>query len=308
MGCDRMNRKNAREILVMNHHIVSLQERFKKIQSPEEARLLLHESLEFLIAVDKVILEKFILGLRQNATDLKYKYYRARCQYILIPPEDALTFWVNYVLGNCPERSRFAYFEGEILEILKILERAQVKECKRGLPYREVSAALQIIKSKYPVFLTGLTNDPLLIIVMNFSVQDEDGLGWPQHHCFALFASPNNEEISFVSILHSLVHIIHYQLTEDISVLPLGFENLQKALSEDLSVLQVLNAKSFAEIITASLLYETEYMSLVAYMEFDHQQQETIRQYLAWLQNVFFIGLGENVQKLMDEHQRKLHA
>jgi hypothetical protein len=292
----------------MNRRIVSLQERFQKIRTPQEARVLLHQTLELLITVDKPILEKFILNLRQNATDLKFSYYRARCQYILIPPEDALTFWINYILGNCPEKSRYAYFEGEILELLKILEIAQLNENRRCLPHKNVSAALKIVKAKYPGFLTGLTKDPLLIPLMNFSLQGEAGLEWPQHHCLTLFTPPNNEEYSLVTILHSLVHFIHYHLTEDLAVLPPGFENLQKDLLEESNVFQTLNAESFVETITASLLYETDYMSLVAYMEFNQQQQEAIRQYLLWLQNMFFTGLGENVKKLMEEHQRKLQA
>lgn len=308
MRCEGMFRKNAREILVMNRRIVLLQERFKKISSPQEARLLLHQTGDLLISVDKPMLQNFILDLRQNATDLKFKYYRARCQYILIPPEDALTFWINYILGHCPERSRFAFFEGEILELLKILETARVEENKRGLPHKEVSAAVKIIKDKYPGLIAGLTQEPLLIPVMNFSLQGDDVLGWPQHHCFVLFASPNDEEQSLVSILHSLVHVVHYHLTEDLGVLPPGFENLQRDLSEEPVVFQALTAESFAEIITASLLYDTEFMSLVAYMEFNHQQHEAVLHYLSWLQSIFYSRVGENVKKLAEEHYRKLHA
>lgn len=296
-----MFRKNAREALVMNRRIVLLRERYKNIRTPQEARYLLHQTLEILIFVDKITLQNFILELRQNATDLKFKYYRARCQYILIPPEDALTFWINHILGHCPEGSRFANFEGEILELLKILETAKVKENQPCFsPYKEVSAAFKIIKDKYPGFLAGLTREPLLICVINFSLRGKDVLSWPQHHCFALFESANDVEHSLVAILHSLVHLVHYHLTEDLNVLPPGFENLQND--------QALNAENFAETMTASLLYDTEYMSLVAYMELSHQQHEAIRHYLAWLQSMFFTGLGESVKKLMEEHHHKLHA
>ncbi|AHF06804.1 hypothetical protein [Desulfitobacterium metallireducens] len=304
-----MFRKNASEILGMNRRIGLLRERYKKISTPHEARFLLHQTIEFLISVDKIVLQNFILDLRQNATDLKFKHYRARCQYILIPPEDALTFWINHVLGHCPEGSRFAYFEGEILELLKILETVRIKEDQPFLSlHKEISVAFKIFKDNYPGFLAGLTREPLLIPVMDFSLQGEAVVGCPQHHCFALFASSTDMEHSLVTILQSLVHIFHYYLTEDFEVLPPGFDNLQGELSEESIALQALNAESFTETITASLLYDTEYMSLVAYMEFSHQQHEAIKQYLMWLQNMFFNGLGENVKKLIEEHHQKLHA
>jgi len=292
----------------MNHQIVLLRERFKKISSPQEARQLLHQALDLLISVDKHLLQDFILYLRQIATDLQFSHYHARCQYILIPPEDALTFWINHVLGHCPEEARFAYFEGEIHELLKVLDMAQIEENKLCLPRKQVSTAVAIFKDKYPGFLTGLTREPFLIPIMNLSIQGGSVLCWPQYHCFALFASQNDEEQSLISILHSLVHLIHYQLTEDLSVLPPGFINLQRKLYEEPSEIQSLIAEGFAEIITASLLYDTEYMPLVAYMEFNLQQHEEICHYLSWLQVMFFSGFGDNVKQMMSKHQQKLQA
>lgn len=307
-GVERMIRNNAREILIINQKVISLRERFKKINNPKEASILLHQTLEYLIPADKQMLQKFIIDLRQNATDLKFKYYRARCQYILIPPEDALTFWINHILGSCPEGSRLAYFEGEILDLLKILEAAQMKENQRGLPSKEVSAAFKIIKNKYPGFLGGLTREPLLIPVMGFSIQSKTVMAWPQYHCFVLFASKNGEERSLISIVHSLVQSIHYSLTGDLNIFPPGFENLQKNLFEEPGGIHALDAESVAETITASLLYDTEYMSQAAYMELNHQQHEAIKNYLIWLQSLFSPGLGKNVKKLMEEHDQKLRA
>lgn len=294
---------------MINSQVLIMRESFKKISSPLEAKQLLKQAIDAFHSVDKHLLQDLILSLRQNATDLKFKHYRARCQYILIPPEDSLTFWINYVLGHCPEGSRFSVFEGEVQELLKILDTSLIERNNSvDLPRQEISTAVRLIKDKCPGFLSGLTREPILIPVMNFSIKNGSVLSWPQLNCFALFVPKNEEVQSLISILHSLVHIIHYNLTEELEVLPLGFENLLRKLSEDQTGRQSISAETFAETITASLLYDTEYMSLVAYMEFDHQQQEEIHHYLTWLQRMFYSGLGDNVKKMMAEHQKKLRA
>lgn len=293
----------------MNHQLMELKVKFKRIKSPAEALQLLQQAIDVFNSVDKHLLQDFILYLRQIATDLQFKHYRARCQYIIISPEDSLTFWICLRLGNCPDNSRFAFFEGEVLELLKLLAPAEATINQSNyLPRKEIEAAIKSMKNKYPGFLTSLIREPLLIPVLNFSMQGGSVIDWPQLHCFALLGTKHEEGESLITILHSLVRIIHYTLTEDLKILPLGFANLLQKLSLELDVLTLDDAETFTETMTASLLYGTEYMPLVAYMEFDQRQHMEIHRYFSWLQEMFLSEQGTNVKKLMEEHRKRLRA
>ena len=103
---------------------LTYQRKFKSLRNPDEAVELLQQTIDQFANADKHSLEQFILYLRQTADDIRFKYYKARCLYTLIPPEDALSFWVCNTLGSLPQTIRFSNFEGEVLELLKILSLA----------------------------------------------------------------------------------------------------------------------------------------------------------------------------------------
>lgn len=308
MGCDGMFQKNTKEILETNRQIIILRDKYKRLRNPFEAIQLLQQTLELVRHLDKHQREELILNLRQIATDLQFRHYRARCQFTLIPPNDALTFWICNSLGQCPEVLRFAYFEEEIRELIKILATVVSERSLSYLPQKEVTTALELLKAKYPQFLINLTREPILIPILNFRVFGASQMSWPQHHCVALFAPNSGEEDYLLPIiLHAFTQIIHYNLTGDLSILPLGFEHLMKKLSVDLTGTPLKDAESFAEIVTASLFYNTEYMPLAAYMELGQNDHAEIQQYLSWLQDMYS-GVGDNIKKMMAEHQRALRA
>lgn len=303
-----MFQKNTKEILETNRQIMILRDKYKRLRNPFEAIQLLQETLEIVRHMDKHQREELILNLRQIATDLQFKHYRARCQFILIPPNDALTFWICNSLGHCQEVLRFAYFEEEIRELIKILATVVSEKGLNYLPQKEVTTALELLKSKYPQFVMDLTREPILIPILNFRVLGVSQMSWPQRHCVVLSAPENGEEDCLLpTILHAIAQIIHYNLTGDLTILPLGFEHLMKKLSMDLTGTPLTDAESFAEIVTASLFYNTEYMPLAAYMELGKNDHAEIQQYLNWLQDMYS-GVGDNIKKMMEEHQRALRA
>jgi hypothetical protein len=310
--------KNELENHLENRHrnlIIELLNKFKTIKDPDEAIQLLQETINLLSNVDKPALQSFIVSLRQIAEDYKFKYYKARCKYIIIPPDVALSFWVCYVLGSQPETTRFSFFEGEIQELLKILSLVSKEDNfflqnnkEKYLPVREVETVLTLIKDRYPMFYSGVTKEPVLIPIMNFSVMTGSILCIPRLHCFGFFKTKSEAVYSIVSILHSVVHILHYQLTEDLNILPPGFRNLHQKLFEYIEMTLEDWAETFAEIVVASLLYDTEYMPLVAYMELCQEDQEAISNYLSWLEMIYVSSLQENIQKLIQESEGKLRA
>lgn len=286
--------------------------RFKSIRKPSEAIQLLREAIDVFKSVDKHELEYFILFLRQCAEDFQFKYYKARCTYIIIPPEDSLAFWVSYVLGSLPEASRFPVFESEVQELLKVLFQVSGEKEKHSiashLPNKEVEVALSILKEKYPIFFKGVTREPILIPIMDFSMNSGSVSSIPRLHCFGILRSKNESEHPLLSILHSFVHILHYQLTEDLKVLPLGFENLYHKLFDGLEMSSGEWAETFADTVVSSLLYETEYMSLVAYMELGQQDHMEISNYLSWLETIYASSLQDNIQKLILKCEKRLRA
>lgn len=308
MGCDGMFQKNSKDIAGTNRQIITLREKFKRLRNPFEAIQLLQQTLELVRHLDMHSRHELIVNLRQIATDLQFKHYRARCQFILIPPEDALIFWMCNRIGQCSEMVRFAYFEEEIRELTKTLATVAAINDQYYLPQKEVTAALELIKLKYPNFLINLIREPIIIPILNFRISGILQMDWPRDHCFALFAPKNGEEDHLLpTILHALVYIIHFNLSGDFTILPIGFENLMKKLSVDLPGTPIRNAELFAEIFAASLFYNTEYMPLAAYMELGQHDHEEIQYYLDWLQNIY-TGIGDNIRKMMEEHQRALHA
>lgn len=313
-GCDRMLQRSRKgfESSKENQPWVKFEKKFKAINKTENAVQLLQESIEMFCNVDKHGLEDFILNLRQIAQDLQFKYYKARCNAIIIPPEDSLTFCIGHVLGSLPETTRFSYFESEVQALLKILSRV-TKEKERDpsrtyVPRKEIEGALFLLKEKYPIFFTGVTKDPMLIPIFNFSITSGSVLSLPHLHCFGVFKPTNADEHPLVSILHSIVHILHYQLTEDLDILPPGFANLHQSLFDDHEILNLDWAETFAELIVASLLYETEFMPLVAYMELSHSDQKEISKYLSWLETIFASSLQDNIQRLILKCEGKLRA
>ena len=70
------------------------QKRLRTLHKPEEIKDYLQEVVEGLAKADKTALVDFILALRQWADDIQFRYYKARCRYTIIPPEDALAFWM----------------------------------------------------------------------------------------------------------------------------------------------------------------------------------------------------------------------
>lgn len=310
-----MFRKNSKvlESQPENQQLISFPKRFKSIRKPIEAIQLLQEAIDVFRNVDKHELEHFILFLRQNAEDFQFKYYRARCTYISIPPEDSLAFWISYVLGSLPETSRFSFFESEVQELLKILSQKSIVEKERGnpernLPIKEVEVVLSLLKEKYPIFFRGVTREPILIPIMGFSVKGGSVLSIPRLHCFGLFKPKNETEDPLVVILHSIVHILHYQLTEDLNVLPPGFKNLHHKLFDELEMSCTDWAETFAETVVSSLLYETEYMPLVAYLELGQQDQKEISDYLFWLEMIYASSLQDNIRKLILKCKGRLRA
>ncbi len=295
-----------------NRHWNDFEKRFKSLRQPSEAIQLLQDVIDVFKNADKHELEHFILFLRQNAEDFQFKYYKARCTYIIIPPEDSLSFWVSYVLGSLPETSRFSFFENEVQELLKVLFQVPSEKEKRplasNLPTKEVEVALSLLKEKYPIFFKGVTREPILIPIMDFSVIRGSVLSIPRLHCFGLLKAKNETEHPLLVILHSFVHILHYQLTEDLKVLPLGFANLHHKLFDGLEMSSAEWAETFAETVVSSLLYETEYMSLVAYMELGQQDHMEISNYLSWLETIYASSLQDNIQKLILKCEGRLRA
>lgn len=291
---------------------INFQKRFKSIRNPSEAIQVLKEAIDIFRDVDKHKLEHFILYLRQNAEDFQFRYYTARCTCIIIPPEDSLAFWISYILGSLPETSRFSFFESEVQELLKVLSQVSPEKEREkhdhNLPFKEVNVVLSLLKEKYPLFYKGVIREPILIPIFNFSVKTGSVLSIPRLHCFGLFKPKNETENPLVLILHSIVHILHYHVTEDLDILPPGFANLHHKLFDELEMSSTDWAEIFAETVVSSLLYETEYMSLVAYMELGQQDQMEISNYLSWLEMIYVSSLQDNIQKLILKCEGRLRA
>lgn len=291
---------------------INFQKRFKCIRNPSEAIQVLHEAIDIFRDVDKHKLEHFILYLRQNAEDLQFKYYNARCTCIIIPSEDSLAFWISYILGSLSEKSRFPFFESEVQLLLKVLSQVSHEKVSEkldhNLPLKEINVVLSLLKEKYPIFYKGVTRDPILIPIMNFSMKTGSVLTIPRLHCIGLFNPKNETEHPLVSILHSIVHLLHYQVTEDLNILPLGFANLHHKLFDELEMSSVDWAETFAETVVSSLLYETEYMSLVAYLELGQQDHKEISNYLTWLEMIYASSIQDNIQKLILKCEGRLRA
>lgn len=290
---------------------LAYQKRFRTIRDPSEAIVLLQEVTDKLANADKHSLESIILYLRQCADDIQFKYYKARCKYTIIPSEDSLVFWVCHVLGSLPENTRYSTFEGEVLEMLKVLsladqEISKVSELDTKLrnfaPNKELDLGLALLREEYPIFYNNITENPLLVPLLNFSLQHKKGsvMTIPRLHCLGVF-QPISAEDSLIPIFHALAHIVHYQLTEDARVMPPGFINMHKKVFEDYPRNTEEWGEIFAETFIASLLYETEYMPLVAYMELCHQDQVVLRNYFCWLEMIFASSLQENMQKVIHQ-------
>lgn len=307
-----MLRKNKKEPVL--HQWAEYQNQFKNLKKPSEAVALLQEILDVFGNVDKQALEQIILFLKQISQDIQFKYYKARCKYIIIPPEDSLAFWVSHVLGSLPETSRFSNFESEVQELLKILSEVS-EEADGGNTNlissnykKDVEIVMSLFKEKYPIFFTGMTRDPVFIPIMNFCLRTGSVLSVPRLHCFGLFKPKSETEHPIVVILHSLAHILHYQITEELDILPPGFENLYYRLFDYLVMTDTDWAETFAEIVVASMLYETPYMPLVAYMELNQEDQNEIRHYLCWLEAIYSSSLQDNIKKLILEYEGRLRA
>ncbi|AGA69469.1 hypothetical protein Desdi_2024 [Desulfitobacterium dichloroeliminans LMG P-21439] len=287
------------------------QKKFRNLRYPDEAVELLQQVIDQFAKADKHSLQQLIVYLRQTADDIRFKHYHARCLYTLIPPEDALAFWVCYVLGSLPEDIRFANFTGEVLELLKVLSLAdqgssglrQAPWAKITGPSHEVSLALALIKEEYPIFFHSITKDPLLVPLLDFGLKAKEGnlMIIPRLHCLGIFQPGKAGEDSLIPILHALSHILHYVLTEDVLVMPPGFLNMYQKIFDDYSKSPEEWEEIFAEIFIASLLYETEYMSLVAYMELCQEDQVVIRNYFTWLETIFSSSLQDNMQKIIHQ-------
>lgn len=285
--------------------------KIKTMRSPAEAIEFLQEVTEGLANADKHSLEDFILYLRQRADDIQFKYYKARCLYMMIPPEDSLTFWLCYTLGRLPETIRFSNFEGEVLELLKVLSLAEQSPqtwkqgnwFKKDALGKEMNCALSLLKEEYPVFFSSLTKNPLLVPVLGFRLKLREGslMTIPRLHCLGVFQPNRNEEELLLPILHALAHILHYSLTEDAKVMPPGFTNMVKQIFDDYQMNQEDGGEFFAELFVASLLYDTEYMPLVAYMELCHEDQAVIRNYFTWLETIYASSLQDNMLRVIHQ-------
>ncbi|MGI1657834.1 MAG: hypothetical protein ACRKFN_02560 [Desulfitobacterium sp.] len=285
--------------------------KIKNLRYPDEAVELLQQVIDQLAKADKHSLQQLILDLRQAADDIRYKHYKARCLYTLIPPEDALAFWICYVLGSLPEDIRFANFSGEVLELLKILSLAdrgsygsrKAPWSKIVGPIHELDLALALIKEEYPIFFHSVTEDPLLVPLLDFGLKEKEGnlMTVPRLHCLGIFKPNRGGEGSLIPILHALTHILHHALTEDPQVIPPGFLNMYQEIFDDCLRSSGEWEEIFAEIFIASLLYETEYMSLVAYMELCQEDHVVIRNYFTWLEMIFSSSLQANMQKIIHQ-------
>lgn len=287
------------------------QKKFKALRNPSEAMKLLQEITDQFANADRHSLEHLIVYLRQCADDIQFKYYKARCLYTIIPPEDSLAFWVSYTLGSLPENIRFSTFEGEVLELLKVLSLADQGNLKlkqntwknNSAPSKAMDLALSFLKEEYPVFFNSITKNPLLVPILNFRLKSREGavMTIPRLHCLGVFQPCMTEEGSLIPILHALAHVLHHYLTEDANVMPPGFLNMYKKVFDDYPRNPVEWEEIFAEIFVASLLYETEYMPLVAYMELCHEDQVVIRNYFTWLEMIFASSLQDNMQRVIHQ-------
>ncbi|AFM00723.1 MULTISPECIES: hypothetical protein [Desulfitobacterium] len=289
---------------------LAYQKKIKTMRSPAEAIEFLQEVTEGLANADRHALEAFILYLRQWADDIQFKYYKARCLYMTIPPEDSLAFWLCYTLGRLPETIRFSSFEGEVLELLKILSLAEQSPTtwkqdtwgKKDALCKEMDCALSFLKEDYPVFFNSLTKNPLLVPVLSFRLKLREGslMTIPRLHCLGVF-QPNMERELLLPILHALVHILHYSITEDTKVMPPGFMNMVKQIFDDYQMNPEDGGEFFAELFVASLLYDTEYMPLVAYMELCHEDQIIIKNYFTWLETIYASSIQDNMLRVIHQ-------
>lgn len=304
--------KPARDDVV--EKISQLQRKFYNLASVEEGISALQEVVVNLHNGDRHTLAQQILKFRQIADDLQFRYYKARCTYILIPPQDALAFWIALSLGSLPEHSRLADLEGEILELLKIMTQASPESTALGpsrdegeyeLLTRETEIAITLLKESFPVLFHHLTKTPILMPLLNFSLQEREETVFtiPRLNCLGFFNKEIGEGELLVSILQGIAHLIHYQLTEDLRIMPPGFWNIYGQVFDDNMLTPYEGKEIFADLFTASLLYDTEYMPLVAYMEFCQKDQEQIKRYFVWLERIFKSTLQANMQKVIYHYE-----
>lgn len=123
----------------------------------------------------------------------------------------------------------------------------------------------------------------------------------PRLHCLGVFQPNRNEEELLLPILHALAHILHHSLTEDAKVMPPGFTNMVKQIFDDYQMNSEDGGEFFAELFVASLLYDTEYMPLVAYMELCHEDQAVIRNYFTWLETIYASSLQDNMLRVIHQ-------
>jgi len=286
------------------------QKRLRTLHKPEEIKDYLQEVVEGLAKADKTALVDFILALRQWADDIQFRYYKARCRYTIIPPEDALAFWMCYTLGSLPEQIRFSSFAGEVLEFLKILamteETASSWKLKAGEKDRvckEFDRALSLFKDEYPVFYSHLVRNPILVPFLKLKLKSPQGCLFtvPRLHFIGVLQQEFNQEEFFLSVLDAIARLIHYAITEDNLVMPPGFENVVKKVFEDYPLSGEEGGEFFAEVFIASLLYETEYMPLIAYMELSHEDQIILKNYFSWLENIFASTIQDNMVRVIQQ-------
>lgn len=288
---------------------LAYQKKLKTLRNPTEAMEFLQEIMNQLANADKHALEDFIVYLRQWADDIQFKYYKARCLYMLIPPEDSLAFWICYTLGSLPQKTRFANFKGEVLELLKILSMTEQKTSKYDFKAqkdelcKEIDWALSLLKEEYPVFFNSMTRDPIIVPVLNLQLESEQGslMTIPRLHCLGIFQSKKNQAELLLSILHAMSHILHYSLTEDAIVMPPGFINMVKQVFDDYQISFDDGGEFFAATFVASLLYDTEYMSLVSYMELCREDQAAIKSYFLWLETIYASSLHDNMVRVIHQ-------
>lgn len=308
----RSKEKSSKEDVV--EKISQLQRKFYNLASVEEGISALQEVVSNLHNGDRHTLAQQILKFRQIADDLQFRYYKARCTHIFIPPQDALAFWIALSIGSLPEHSRLADLEGEVLELLKIMTQASSESTSSrsntdGGEYellaKETEIAITLFKENFPVLFHHLTKTPILMPLLSFSLQEREETVFtiPRLNCLGFFNKEVGEGELLVSILQGIAHLIHYQLTEDLRIMPPGFWNIYGQVFDDNMLTPYEGKAIFADLFSASLLYDTEYMPLVAYMEFCQKDQEQIKRYFRWLERIFKSTIQANMQKVIYHYE-----
>ena len=85
--------------------------------------------------------------------------------------------------------------------------------------------------------------------------------------------------------------------------MPPGFANIVKQVFDDYHMSLEDGGEFFAETFVATLLYDTEYMPLVAYMELCQEDQVALKSYFSWLETIYASSLQDNMLRVI--HQWK---